>query len=144
MYPCGGNGPNFVVVRPHEEVCDTGTHHANNPFVKVLRLAVGHASLESGVNHAVHALDLLFLGQHGDVVLERVRDPEVLAADVRDSLVGVPIRLFWQGLVDAVVKVLVVGEDDMAADIVELVVVLEETNKRCYKMYSRSLQGSRR
>lgn len=33
---------------------------------------------------------------------------------------SVPIRLFWKCLVDAVVKVFVVGEDDMAADIVEL------------------------
>lgn len=33
----------------------------------------------------------------------------------------VPIVLIGQGLVDAVVKVLVVGEDDMAANIVQLI-----------------------
>jgi len=32
----------------------------------------------------------------------------------------VPVRLVGQGFVDAVVEVLVVGEDDMAANIVEL------------------------
>jgi hypothetical protein len=44
----------------------------------------------------------------------------LLAADVGDALVGVPVLVAGQGLVDAVVKVLVVGEDDMAADVVEL------------------------
>jgi hypothetical protein len=39
---------------------------------------------------------------------------------VRDPLVGVPVLRLGQGLVDAVVKVLVVGEDDMATDVVEL------------------------
>ena len=33
---------------------------------------------------------------------------------------GVPVGLFGESLVDAVVEVLVVGEDDMAADVVEL------------------------
>ena len=33
---------------------------------------------------------------------------------------GVPVGLVWEGLVDAVVEVLVVGEDDVAADVVEL------------------------
>lgn len=32
---------------------------------------------------------------------------------------GVPVLWLWKCLVDAVVKVLVVGEDDMATDIVE-------------------------
>jgi len=34
--------------------------------------------------------------------------------------VGVPVFLLGKGLIDAVVEVLVMGEDDMAADIVEL------------------------
>jgi hypothetical protein len=34
--------------------------------------------------------------------------------------VGVPVLLFRECLVDAVVEVLVVGEDNMAADVVEL------------------------
>jgi len=33
---------------------------------------------------------------------------------------GVPIRLVWKRLVDAVIEVLVVGEDDVTANIVEL------------------------
>jgi hypothetical protein len=43
-----------------------------------------------------------------------------LAADIGDALVGVPVFVFRERLVDAVVKVLVVGEDDMATDVVEL------------------------
>lgn len=50
--------------------------------------------------------------------MEWVRNPEVLAADVRDTLVGKPVVLLRQSLVNAVVEVLVVGEDDMATDIV--------------------------
>jgi hypothetical protein len=52
--------------------------------------------------------------------LEGVRHPEVLIAHIGDALVRVPVRLFGQCLVDAVVKILVVGEDDVAADVVEL------------------------
>lgn len=33
---------------------------------------------------------------------------------------GVPILLLGQSLVDAIIEVLVVGEDDMATDVVEL------------------------
>lgn len=33
---------------------------------------------------------------------------------------GVPVGLVWEGLVDAVVEVLVVGEDNVSADVVEL------------------------
>jgi hypothetical protein len=43
-----------------------------------------------------------------------------LAADVGDTLVGEPVVIVGEGLVDAVVEVLVVGEDDMATDVVEL------------------------
>jgi hypothetical protein len=63
---------------------------------------------------------LLFLGQHGDVVLERIWNPQTLASDVGDALVGIPVVFFGKGFIDAVVEVLVVGEDDMATDIVEL------------------------
>jgi hypothetical protein len=45
----------------------------------------------------------------------------LLAADVGDALVGEPVVVVGQSLVDAVVEVLVVGEDDVAADVVELV-----------------------
>jgi len=115
-----GNGPDLVVVGTHEEVGNTDTHHADDPLVEVLGLLVGHASLQSGIDHAVNAPDLLLLGKHGDVVLEGVGDPFVLAANVGDTLVGVPVLLVGEGLVDAVVEVLVVGEDNVATDIVQL------------------------
>jgi hypothetical protein len=44
----------------------------------------------------------------------------LLAANVGDSLMGVPVGLVGESLVDAVVEVLVVGEDNVATDIVEL------------------------
>jgi hypothetical protein len=43
-----------------------------------------------------------------------------LAADVGDTLVGEPVVVVGKGLIDAIVEVLVVGEDDMATDVVEL------------------------
>jgi hypothetical protein len=68
---------------------------------------------------------LVLFRQHGYVVLEGVWHPEVLAADVGDALVGVPVCLFGKGFIDTVVEVLVVGEDDMAANVVKLPVRLE-------------------
>jgi len=116
----GRHSPHLEVVGSHEEICDTSTHHTDNPLVKVLGLGAGDSGLEGSLDHAIHALDLLLLWQHGNVILERIWDPEVLATNVGDSLMGVPIRLVWEGLVDAVIEVLVVGEDNMAADIVKL------------------------
>jgi hypothetical protein len=63
---------------------------------------------------------LVLLRKHGDVVLERVGNPKALVADVWDTLVGVPVIVTGESLVDAVVEVLVVGEDNVAADIVKL------------------------
>lgn len=40
---------------------------------------------------------------------------------------GIPVIILWQSLVDAVVEVLVVGEDDVATNIVELFEEKEET-----------------
>ena len=60
------------------------------------------------------------LGQLGDIVLEGVGNPDTLVTNVGDTLVSVPVILLGKGLVDAVVKVLVVGEDDVTTDIVEL------------------------
>lgn len=119
-YLGGGNGPDLVVVGTHEHVGETAAHGAQNPLVKVLGLAGGDAGLERGVNETVDGLDLVLLGKHGDVVLEGVGNPLALEADVGDTLVGVPIVVLGEGLVDAVVKVLVVGENDVAADVVEL------------------------
>jgi hypothetical protein len=63
---------------------------------------------------------LLFFGQHRDVVLERIGYPAFLAADIRDALVVVPVVVARESLVDAVVKVFVMGEDNMATNVVEL------------------------
>jgi hypothetical protein len=116
----GGHSPDLVVVWPHEEVGDTDAHLSHDPLVEVLGLGVCHAGLQRGVNQAVHALGLVVLAQHGQVVLEGVGDPLALAAHVGDALVGEPVVVAREGLVDAVVEVLVVGEDDMATDVVEL------------------------
>jgi hypothetical protein len=119
-YACCWYSPDLEVVGPHEDIGNTLAGHAQNPLVKVLWLGVCDTALESRVDQTVHALDLVLLGQHRDVVLERVGHPEALVAHVRDTLVRVPVILLGQGLVNAVVEVLVVGEDDVAADIVEL------------------------
>jgi hypothetical protein len=63
---------------------------------------------------------LIIFRQDGDVVLERVWDPEVFASHIGDTLMCVPIIYLRESLVNAVVEVFVVGEDDMAANIVEL------------------------
>jgi hypothetical protein len=81
-YLGGGHSPDLVVVRPHENVRNTLADVAQNPLIEVLGLGGGHARLEGGVDHAVHACDLVLLGEHGDVVLEGVGDPEALVADV--------------------------------------------------------------
>ena len=119
-YLGGRDGPDFVVVRAHEKVGNANTHHADDPLVEVLGLSVSHASLESSIDHAINALDLLLLGQHGDVVLEGVGDPLTLAADVGNTLVGVPVVLLGESLINAVVEVLVVGENNVATDVVQL------------------------
>ena len=43
-----------------------------------------------------------------------------LAADVGDTLVAVPVVILGEGLVDAVIEVLVVREDNVTTDVVEL------------------------
>lgn len=120
IYLGGRNGPDLVVVGAHEHISNTLTLHSQNPLVKVLGLSVGDTALHGSVNEAINGLDLVFLGQDGDVVLEGVRNPEALVANVGDSLVSVPVILLGESLVDAVVEVLVVGEDDVTANIVEL------------------------
>jgi hypothetical protein len=119
-YLGGGNGPNLEVVWSHEEVGNSDSHLTHDPLIEGLRLRGGDTSFQCGVNQTINALDLLLLGQHGNVVLERIRDPLSLAANVGDTLVRVPVIRLGKSLVDAVVKVLVVREDDMATNIVEL------------------------
>jgi len=119
-YLSSGHSPDFVVVRTHEDVGDTSTHHADDPLIEVLGLGVGDTVLQGSVNHAINALDLLLLGKHRDVVLEGIGDPLALAADVGDTLMAVPVIVVGKSLVDAVIEVLVVREDDVATNIVKL------------------------
>ena len=119
-YLRGRHSPDLVVVWPHENVRNALSHISQNPLIKVFRFGVGHTRLERGVDQSLQAGDLVILGQHGDVVLERVRHPQTLIADVGDTLVGVPVVGLREGLIDAVVEVLVVGEDDVPTDIVKL------------------------
>ena len=114
------HSPHIEVVRPHEDIRNSFPYIPHNPLVKVFGLGVCDSSLHCRINHTLQALHLILLRQHGDVVLEWVRHPEVLVAHVGDTLVCVPVGLVGEGFVDAVVEVLVVGEDDMAADVVEL------------------------
>lgn len=119
-YLCGGNGPDLVVVRAHKHIGNTLALHSQNPLVKVLGLGVGHTALHGRINETINGLDLVLLWQDGNVVLEGIGDPEALVANVGDALVSVPVIILGKRLVETVVEVLVVGEDDVAANIVEL------------------------
>lgn len=63
-YLCGRYSPNLEVVRPHEQVGNSGPHHANNPLIEVLGFGIGYSSFQRCVDHAVHTIDLFLLGQH--------------------------------------------------------------------------------
>lgn len=76
--------------------------------------------LKSSVDQALQTSDLVLLGEHGDVVLEGVGDPKALVADIGDSLMDEPVVVLGESLVQAVVEVLVVGENDVTANIVQL------------------------
>ena len=119
-YLGSGNSPNLEIVGAHEKVGETDTHLTENPLVKSLRLGVGDAGFQSSVDHTLNASNLLLLGKHRDVVLERVRNPLALATDVGDTLVGIPVVRLGESLINAVVEVLVVREDDVTTDIVQL------------------------
>lgn len=95
-------------------------HLAHNPLVEVLGLGAGHGAVHGSINQAVHRCHLILLGQHGDVVLEGVGDPKALVAHVGDALVVEPVILLGQSLVETVVEVLVVGEDNVATNVVQL------------------------
>jgi hypothetical protein len=119
-YLGGRNGPDLVVVRAHEDVGNANTSVSDDPLVKVLGLGVGNAVLKGSVDQTIQTSDLVLLGEHGDVVLEGVGDPKALVANVGDSLVDEPVVVLGESLVQAVVEVLVVGEDDVTANIVQL------------------------
>lgn len=118
----GGYGPNLEIVWTHEDLSKTLSHISNVPFVKILGLVrwVTGTGIQRCVDQALQAFCLLFFGQNGDIVLERIRYPLALVADVRDPLVRVPVGGLWQGLVDAVVEILVVREDDVTSNIEQL------------------------
>lgn len=114
------HGPDLEVIGSHKNVSDSLASHAQNPLVKCPGLGIGNAAFECRVDKAVDAYNLVILGKHGDVVLERVGDPKALVPNIRDSLVVKPVVFVGERLVQAVIKVLVVGEDDMTTNIVEL------------------------
>mmetsp|Transcript_2676 Transcript_2676/g.6402 ORF Transcript_2676/g.6402 Transcript_2676/m.6402 type:complete len:516 (+) Transcript_2676:910-2457(+) len=116
----GGDGPNLVVVRAHEDVGDAISHHAQDPLIEVLRFVLGGRHAHLGLDQAFEACDLVFHGEGTDVVLEGVRNPSVLDPDVRDALKRVPaVVSIANGRVDELVEVLVVAEDDVASHVKE-------------------------
>lgn len=116
----GRDRPDFEVVRSHENVGNSNSHVPNNPFVKILRLCVCNSCFKGGINDSIDAQDLVVLRQHRDVVLEWIGYPVAFISHIRNALMCIPIILFWQCLVNAVIEVFVVGEDDMPSDVVEL------------------------
>ena len=119
-YLRGRHSPDLVVVGPHEDIGKTLAVHTQDPLIEVLGLSVGNANLQGSVDEVGETTSLILLGQHGNVVLEGVGNPEALVTNVGDTLVGEPVILLGKSLVDAVVEVLVVREDDVTTDIVEL------------------------
>lgn len=119
-YLGGRHSPDLVVVGPHEDIGKTLAVHTQDPLIEVLGLSVGNANLQGSVDEVGETTSLILLGQHGNVVLEGVGNPEALVTNVGDTLVGEPVILLGESLVDAVVEVLVVREDDVTTDIVEL------------------------
>lgn len=97
---------------------------SNIPFVEVAGLVCGstNTGLQGGIDKAVETFHLLLLGQHGNVILEGIRNPASMVADVGDTLVLVPVGGVGQGFIEAIVEVFVVREDDVTADIEELVI----------------------
>lgn len=119
-YLCSWHRPDLVIVWSHEDVCNALTNVSQNPLVKVFWLVACHSCLDCSVDQPLQTLDLVLLWQHGNVVLEWVWHPQSFVADIGDALVSVPVGVVGEGFVDAVVEVFVVGEDYVAADIVEL------------------------
>ena len=117
-----GHSPDLEVVRAHEDLIQLLTDIAGVPDVKVLWLVRGRtsASLQGSVNQTTNAFDLLLLWQDRNVVLERVGNPAALIADIGDTLVLVPVLGLGKGFIEAIVEILVVGENNMSTDIKQL------------------------
>lgn len=114
------NSPHLEVVWSHEKVSNTDTHLTQNPLVKVGGFGVGDTRFQSSINHALNAANLFMLGKHGDIVLERIRNPLALATNVGDTLVSVPVVRLGKSFINAVIKVFVVREDNVTANVVQL------------------------
>ena len=69
--------PHLEVVRTHEDIRNALAHHAQNPLVEVLGRGGGHGVVDSGLDQAVDAVDLVLERERDNVVLERIRHPGV-------------------------------------------------------------------
>lgn len=117
-----GDGPDFKVVGTHKDLVQALSNVSDVPLIKVARLIRRSppTSFKSSVYQTTKASSLLFLRKNRNVVLERIWDPKALVPDIRDALVLVPVIRVWQSFVEAVVKILVVGEDDVSTNIEQL------------------------
>lgn len=117
-----GDGPDFEIVRTHKDLVQALSDISDVPLIKVARLIRRSppTGFKSSIDQTTKTSGLLFLRKDRNVVLEGVWDPEALVANIRDALVFVPVVRVGQGLVEAVVKVLVVGEDDVSTNIEQL------------------------
>ena len=52
--------------------------------------------------------------------MKGIRDPQVLATNVRYALMSVPVIWIGESFVNAVIEILVVREKNVTADVVEL------------------------
>ena len=64
--------------------------------------------MNSGIQQAFHTLSLFLGRENGDVVLEWVRNPSVVKADIGYTLMFVPVVFLRKSLEDNIIKVLVV------------------------------------
>lgn len=122
--------PHFEVVRSHEKIRNTNSHHSDNPFIESCRWSIWNTCLHGRVNHACNTFDLILLRQHGDVILKRIRDPKILAADIRYTLVDVPVILHWQSFINAIIEIFIMREYNMTAHIIELICWLGDFKHR--------------
>lgn len=73
--------------------------------------------------------------------------PELLATNVRDTLVCIPVVWLGQSLIDTIIKVLIMREDDVPADIVKLPYLINaricKQNWEIYKSFGSNVCGSK-
>lgn len=117
----GRNCPDLEVVWSHKNLIQMLPNIATVPLIKVIRFICRNTStsIQGRINQAADRFDLVFLIKHRNVVLERVGNPAALVADVGNTLVFIPVFVSGEGFLEAVVEILVVGEDDMASYVEE-------------------------